>query len=860
MKQQSFWRSHNNHHNHHQEYSSTFNIIPIHRSFHDLSITSRGSDDPGLAKPNMNSHHEHAHDFPSSPNLEITMNDHSRLEIFNNKDHRVASEIHHFIAHEPNNIDIYGNYNDPIGNSNSSNHTNSTQPFMINVSDSFVGIGISYYLYYLFAFLIWLVFFDYVIPGNSLWNVIFSTLAFTLLTIISLIAIHRAKVASSRWSYLLLAACEVLCGFLAYTVFVIRFLMTTNRMDRQKILQNLRTEFKNDTSRLEFIQNEVSRRKWKQSHVLQLHPPSGTFVFYNKIYLQEDYLPRFRKTIFRRDLTHNHDGYPQQLVNDRINNNLEESLLEKDIPIENDQNSSSFQHLVSLEEFSQNHSQQEYVPPQFTGSTNMDSNTNTSIYYTHRESENELVTNSHHLIYYEIEVSKGWTDALIRSLCLQIYLFEMQSKYRTPYAFSTIVDANKGFSLMKLFKKKFSKARTQPNGTSRIDDDHDSTLENGDYVTFDTVLKEHGTTAPHFKSRLSVTSSSTTNEQESNFQFIEEEVTPKEITLLEPREHLMQQANKSSYSIMNDLEEGCCKVTSSVRPPVEYATRSYMIRTLFQVILFKLLVFLIWFYLQSFAYEIWDVTPTEKQAAISIGFQVSRVVIPFILEMASELLLPTRQIESIRYFHNFISQMFFGLFYNYLFVKVETWENFFLLTFINFIFLLVQYPIRATRTAYLITQKVKYWVLYIFGVKKFFPSLFYRVTLQTYEYYLRNICAKFYLYEISSVASTLSFLIFTKILKSSEYNFQMYPILRDRYVKDALYELSITSQSLVLLALEFLFIVIIHVLVFIGTKKHISIVGRKLTVEDGKTRFLFALFMLHFLNDIHYFMQRAPKF
>ncbi|KAF0976424.1 hypothetical protein FDP41_004323 [Naegleria fowleri] len=730
-------------------------------------------------------------------------------------------------------------------NNNSSNNTNSTQPFMINVSDSFAGIGFSYYLYYLFAFLIWLVFFDHVIPGNSLWNVTFSTLAFTLVTIISLITIHRAKIASSRWSYLLLAACEVLCGFLAYTVYVIRFLMTKNGIDRQKILQNLRSEFKNDDSRLEFIQNEVARRKWTQSHTLQLHPPAGTFVFYNRIYLQDEYLPRFRKTLFQNTLRSNNHG--QQLVS---GNNLEASLLETDPIISNTENDiavhSSFQSLQSLEDFSHNHQspptppqqQQEYVPPQITTGTDTDNITTTSVnaqsfYYTNREDGTmtsvDLNSSPNNLIYYEIEIAKGWADAFIRSFCFQIYLFGMQAKYRTPYAFSSIVDVNRGFSLMKFLNNKISSLR-QRSRRSR-DAINDSTLENSDYVTFDTLLKEHGTKQSHFKSKLSVVSSSATNDpsfsaDETNFQFIEEEVTPKEITLLESREHLIQQANKSSYSIMNDLEEGCCKVTSSVRPPVQFG---------------------------MFA-------PTEKQAAISIGFQVSRVIIPFILEMASEILLPTDQIEPIRYFHNFISQMFFGLFYNYLFVKVETWENFFLLTFINFIFLLVQYPLRATRTSYFVTQKVKYWILYIFGVKKFYPSLFYRITLQTYEHYLRNICAKFYLYEISSFASTLSFLIFTKILKSSEYNFQMYPILRDRYVNDSQYELSITSQSLVLLALEFLFIVIINVLVFIGTKKHISIVGRKLTVEDAKTRFLFAIFMLHFLNDIHYFMQRAPKF
>ena len=248
---------------------------------------------------------------------------------------------------------------------------------------------------------------------------------------------------------------------------------------------------------------------------------------------------------------------------------------------------------------------------------------------------------------------------------------------------------------------------------------------------------------------------------------------------------------------------------------------------------------------------------TNISVAVSILFQVSRVIISFILELASDILLPTNSVEAIRFFHVFISQMFFSLFYSYLFVEVARWDNFILMQFINLIFLIAQYPVRTTKLFHKVLTKIKYWVLYLLGIKKLLPKQFQKITSKTYERHLQNIAASFYLYEISTFTSIFAFLIYVNVLRSSDYNFQMYPLLKDRYSANSTYAISITQQSMVLLVLEFVFIMVCNFMGFMVTGKNISHMGRKLTIEDDKTRFLYSLFMLHFLNDIHYFMQRA---
>lgn len=108
-----------------------------------------------------------------------------------------------------------------------------------------------------------------------------------------------------------------------------------------------------------------------------------------------------------------------------------------------------------------------------------------------------------------------------------------------------------------------------------------------------------------------------------------------------------------------------------------YATVWNIIKILIGVILFKIIVFCVWFYLNWFAVTFEIVKSLSSKLALNVLFQGSKLVARKALEWGSTLLLPTKEVPAIRYFAPLASNMFFMLFYRHMFLNVQGWGELF---------------------------------------------------------------------------------------------------------------------------------------------------------------------------------------
>lgn len=131
-------------------------------------------------------------------------------------------------------------------------------------------------------------------------------------------------------------------------------------------------------------------------------------------------------------------------------------------------------------------------------------------------------------------------------------------------------------------------------------------------------------------------------------------------------------------------------------------------------------------------------------------------------------------------------------------------------------------------------------------------SLFEKIKDLSYDAYMRSISASYYLREVSEYYSLITFIIIGTLCRFS-YNNWYYPSFSSELTSTAFERLLI--QMTILFAIETCSDFIMRILMKLISGHWIVELGQEQTIGCTRTRFLFTLFVVHYLHDIYYAIQ-----
>jgi len=174
------------------------------------------------------------------------------------------------------------------------------------------------------------------------------------------------------------------------------------------------------------------------------------------------------------------------------------------------------------------------------------------------------------------------------------------------------------------------------------------------------------------------------------------------------------------------------------------------------------------------------------------------------------------------------------------------------MAFITMGFQFVTYPLRLFTISFKIFRTIRYYFLVAIGIRCCNPTLFESIKDITYEKYVRNIAGSYYSRQVAEYFSLVTFVALGSLCRFTWNNWYYpsysYDLTANQYKR-------LLIQMAVLFVMEFCSDMFNRVCMRLVSGVWIVELGQEQTIGHKKTRFLFTLFILHYLHDVYYATQ-----
>ncbi|KAL9646332.1 hypothetical protein ABK040_014484 [Willaertia magna] len=233
-------------------------------------------------------------------------------------------------------------------------------------------------------------------------------------------------------------------------------------------------------------------------------------------------------------------------------------------------------------------------------------------------------------VYNQLEIYDNWSEKLFKIFSLQSFLYWTSEFYTLPYGYTPKVYKNYTLQKMKMWKSQkmenlslyefMEENMSQKNSDNNEDNDYNENVTENDpeneILLQNPLYKNNDERENEELNFENVTRAQTFTNLEKDEQY---EITKKLLQKFQEFHHLKNLENEiylenqeiDNYNDYNNSElqislqkvsqPKIVKSESFVKVTKRHNLENYMLRMLFFVILFKISIFLIWFYLQSFA-------------------------------------------------------------------------------------------------------------------------------------------------------------------------------------------------------------------------------------------------------------------
>jgi hypothetical protein len=203
--------------------------------------------------------------------------------------------------------------------------------------------------------------------------------------------------------------------------------------------------------------------------------------------------------------------------------------------------------------------------------------------------------------------------------------------------------------------------------------------------------------------------------------------------------------------------------------------------------------------------------------------------------------------------------MFFSFFYRNLFISVQQWYTIVYMSAISLGMKFILYPVRITRIFHRVWHKILQILLICIGMRRFKPSKYEELDAKfgNYDLHVKKISVSYYFSQVADQYSLVTFVVMLMIIRVfwnlDIYQSSMFSNLPDGQLKILL--INMTCIFLFEFFSELLIRFICRKVVGFNILRH----GNRSVglFENTTTLFLYSAFMLHFLQDIYYSLQRG---